>query len=182
MGKDRDIPSHAAIDHHLPKGIIQVIIPADDMGDPHIMVVNNHGQHVGGAGISPQDYHVVKLGVLYRDNALYRILNSGFPCIRHAHAHHKGPVFKGPVFHIVRGLCLVTPGRSYRLAFGMRRIAQRRQFFGIKVAAVGGTALQQGVCHLNMPVRTRRLADSGFIALQPKPCQPFMNGSNSIIG
>ena len=44
-------PAHGVIDHHLTRGIIQVVIPADHMGYAHVMIINNNSQHVNRGAI-----------------------------------------------------------------------------------------------------------------------------------
>ena len=87
MCEDRHIPSHAAIDHRLAEGVVQMVVAADHMGDAHVMIIDNNRQHVGWRSVGAQDDHVVKLLVLYRDGALYRILDGHGAVVGHLHAH-----------------------------------------------------------------------------------------------
>ena len=48
MGPDGNVPTHGLIDDRLPRGIGEVIVAADHMGDAHVMVVDNNGEHIGG--------------------------------------------------------------------------------------------------------------------------------------
>ena len=101
MGKDRHIPPHAPIDHGLPEGVVQVIIAANDMGNAHVMVIDNHGEHVGRAAVGAQDHHIVELRVLHGHASLHGVLDGHDAVIRHLHANDKSRI--GPV-------CPVTPG------------------------------------------------------------------------
>lgn len=51
MRPDRYVPAHGVVNHHLARGVVEVIIPADHMGHAHVMVINNNGQHIDGRTI-----------------------------------------------------------------------------------------------------------------------------------
>ena len=101
MGKDRNVPSHAAIDHCLAKGVVQMIVTANDMRDPHVMIVNNDSKHVCRRTVGAQDHHIVELRVLDGHASLHSVLDGHDAVIRHLHANNKSRI--GPV-------CPVTPG------------------------------------------------------------------------
>jgi hypothetical protein len=41
MGEDRRLPAERLIDLRLPRGIGEVIVAADDMGNAHVVVVDH---------------------------------------------------------------------------------------------------------------------------------------------
>lgn len=47
MAVDEFVPTHAANDHQLAEGVVQMIVAAKDMRDAHVVVVDDNGQHVG---------------------------------------------------------------------------------------------------------------------------------------
>ena len=69
-----------------------MVITANDMGNPHVMIINDDGQHVGWRAIGAQDHHVVKRLVLHRDPALHGVINCRLAAVRHLHAYDKGAV------------------------------------------------------------------------------------------
>ena len=89
MGKFGNIPAHAAIHHRLAKGVVEMIITPDHMGDAHVMIIDNDGQHIGGGAIGAQDDHVIKDPVLHGNLALNQIGDCRAALIRHFHAHNE---------------------------------------------------------------------------------------------
>ncbi len=47
MGENGDRPVQSHIDQALACGIVEVIVAANDMGDSHVMVVDDDGQIIG---------------------------------------------------------------------------------------------------------------------------------------
>ena len=76
----------ASIDLHLARGVVQVIVAADDMGDAHVVIVDHHGQHVGGVAVGAQQHQVVELLVLPDHVALHLIVDHGFAGLRRLEA------------------------------------------------------------------------------------------------
>ena len=61
MRPDRHRPAHGVVDHHLARGVVQVIVAPDHVGDAHVVVVDDHGKHVGGRPVGAEHDHVVEL-------------------------------------------------------------------------------------------------------------------------
>ncbi len=89
MGVDRLGPAHGLDDLQLAKGVVQVIVAADHMGDAHVLVVNDDRQHIGRRTIGAQQDHVVELGVLDRDLALHGILDHRLAALRRLEPDHR---------------------------------------------------------------------------------------------
>ena len=47
MRHRRQLPAERVVDLLLPRGVDQMIVAADDVGDAHVVVVDHHRQHVG---------------------------------------------------------------------------------------------------------------------------------------
>ena len=58
MGVDRLGPSHGADDGELAEGVVEMIVAADDVGDAHVVIVDDDGEHEDGAA---HEDHVVDL-------------------------------------------------------------------------------------------------------------------------
>ena len=61
MGEDRPLPPHGVIDERLARGVVQVVVAADDVGDPHVVVVGHHGEVVGRSPVRAQQHQVVQV-------------------------------------------------------------------------------------------------------------------------
>ena len=75
MGKDRRLPAERFIDLSLPRGVGEVVVAADDMGDAHVMVVYNHGEIVGRRAVAAQDDKVVELLVGEDDAPMHAVVD-----------------------------------------------------------------------------------------------------------
>ena len=75
VGKNGRVPSHPPVYHELAERIIQVIITANNMGNAHIMVVNNHRQHVRWATVTAQNHHIIQNLVLNGYGPLNGVFN-----------------------------------------------------------------------------------------------------------
>ena len=174
MRKNRHIPSHALIDHILPKRIVQMVVPADHMRNPHIMIVNHHSQHIGRGAISSQYHHIVEHIILYRHRALNRIFDSCRAVIGHFHTHDIGGVR-----WYIRA---VTPRRTHSFTGFASLLTNGRKLFSAQIATIGSPALDQCICNFDMARRLRRLANRRGIAAKSKPVKPVMYRLDRIFG
>ena len=63
-------PAEGAVELVLAKGIGQMIVAADHVGDAHVMVVHHDRQHVSRRSVGAQQHHVVELRIGDRHLAL----------------------------------------------------------------------------------------------------------------
>jgi hypothetical protein len=61
----------------LAKGVGEVVVAADDVGDGHVVVVHHHGVQVGRRAVGAEDDHVVQLGGADADRALHEVVHHG---------------------------------------------------------------------------------------------------------
>ena len=47
MREGGNVPAHGVVDLRLPRGIGEVVVAADDVGDAHVMIVHHHREHIG---------------------------------------------------------------------------------------------------------------------------------------
>ena len=55
----------------------QVVVAADDVGDAHVVVVDDDREHVGRRAVGAQEDEVVEVLVLEDDAALHLVLDHG---------------------------------------------------------------------------------------------------------
>ncbi len=75
MRHDRHVPAERLVDLHLPRGVGQVVVAADDVGDAHVVVVDDDGEHVGRVAVRAQQHEVVELLVGEDDLALHLVVD-----------------------------------------------------------------------------------------------------------
>ncbi len=77
-------PAHEIVDRELTRGVRQMVVAAQDLRDAHVVIVNDHGQHVGWRAVAAKKDEVVQLLVLYRHVALYAVPDDRRTVLRHA--------------------------------------------------------------------------------------------------
>ena len=77
MRPDRHVPAHRLIDHHLPGGIVQVIVAADNVGYAHVVIVHHNSQHIDRRAVGAQQDHIVELVIANCHIALNLIADHG---------------------------------------------------------------------------------------------------------
>ena len=75
MGVDRLGPAHRADDRQLAEGVVEMVVAADHVGDAHVVIVDDHREHVGRRSVGAQQDEIVELGVLDRHPALDPVLD-----------------------------------------------------------------------------------------------------------
>ena len=71
MGVGRRLPPEGVEELGLAKSVGEVVVAPDGVGDPHVVVVHHHREHVGWRAVGAQEYHVVESCVIYFDITLY---------------------------------------------------------------------------------------------------------------
>ncbi len=70
-------PAQRLVDLGLPRGVVEVVVAADDVGHAHVVVVHHHRQHVGRVAVGAQQHEIVEVLVLPGDAALDLVLDHG---------------------------------------------------------------------------------------------------------
>ena len=73
MGVSRRLPPKSAEELSLAKRVGEVVVTPDRVGDPHVVVVDDHREHVGRRAVGPQQHHVVESTIVDLDISLYQI-------------------------------------------------------------------------------------------------------------
>ena len=86
---DRHLPAERVVDLGLARGIGEVVVAADDVGDAHVVVVDHDGEHVGRRAVGAQQHEVVEILVLPDHAALHLVLDRGLARERRLEADHR---------------------------------------------------------------------------------------------
>ncbi len=65
-----------------------MVVAAHDVGDAHVVIVDDDGEHVGRRAVGAQKHHVVELRVLEMDIALHDVAHDRLAFARRLEAHH----------------------------------------------------------------------------------------------
>src|SRR6218665_3349143 len=165
--KLRHVPAHGVVNHALAEGIRQVVIAADHVGDAHVVVVDNDGQHVCGRAITAQQNHIVQLRIGYAHVALHRIADQHFivRAVGRLDAYH-GFYASGGVFGVAVAPAAVIARRQ---ALGQLLFAHFVQLFRRAIAVIGFALGHQLVRDFGVAVHARELKNRLAIPLQPQP-------------
>ena len=133
MGHVRHVPAQRVVDLLLARGVDQMIVAADDVGDAHVVIVDHHREHVGRVAVAAQQHEIVEVLVLPDHAALHLVLDHGLAGLRRLEADgrlHAGGRFRRIA---VAPQAVIEAGA----ALGARLLAHRGQFLRRGVAAIG---------------------------------------------
>ena len=139
-----------------------MIVAADHMGDAHVMIVDDDGEHVGWRAVGAEQDEIVNLRILHDDPPLHEIVDDRLALLRRLQPHDIGAVALGPA----------VPPRAAdpeRPPLRLRRLALRGQLFLAHPAFIGMTVRQQLVGHLRMAIRIFGLEMRLTVPVQPEP-------------
>ena len=146
MREPRLIPAHGLENLHLAERVGQMVVTADDMGDPHVVVIDHHRVQIGRRAIAAQDDHVVHLGIGDADGALHHVLDHRFALLRGFQADRR--------LHACRGLGRVAiapaPVIARGAAFRDGLLSHLAEFFGRTPAAIGLAGFEELISDLRM--------------------------------
>ena len=74
MREARRLALERLVEKHLLRRVRDVIVAANDVRDPHLHIVGNHREVVGGVTIGAQDDEVFDVGVVERDESTHAIV------------------------------------------------------------------------------------------------------------
>ena len=178
MGEMRPVPAHRVINHALAKGIGQVVIAADHMGDAHIVIIHHHSMQIGGRAIAAQDDHVIQFAIGDAHFALHQIRHNSFTFKRRFDSDGEGLAdLFCPGLTIPPAAVIPWWATFRRSAF-----AHFGQFFRRRPAAIGLTHRQQSLRDFAMSCLPLCLEDRRFIGRKPKPRQAIQDLINRFPG
>ena len=126
-------PAERLIDLGLPRGVVEVVVAADDVGHAHVVVVDHDGQHVGRIAVGAQQHEIVEVLVLPGDAALDLVLDHGLAGQRRLQPDRGLDAGRRVAGIAVAPAAVVEP----RLALGAGLLAHRGELFRRGVAAIG---------------------------------------------
>ena len=124
MRPDRYVPAHGVIDHGLARSIVQMIVAADHMGNAHVVIVYDHGQHIDRRAVTAQNDHVIELVIAEFYTALHRIRDHGLAVLRCLDTDCKRRIRMGRRIGITPGLA-----KQGRASLGLRCLTKSRDVF-----------------------------------------------------
>ncbi len=134
VGVARDLLAERLQDEDLLRGVGEVVVAADHVGDPHVGVVDGDREVVEDGTVRAGDHGVVLESVLEADLAADRVGDDGLPLVRDAQADRgvRGVGGLSPVALIGARLAegLDVSARC-GVAVGVARLEQLRQPFGV---------------------------------------------------
>ena len=147
VGVERRLPAQREEELGLAKGVGEVVVPPDRVGDPHVVVVDDDREHVGRRAVGAQQHHVVERAVADPDRSLHQVVDHGLAFLRRAEADDG----------IDAGRCLgrialaPAPVVERRAAGGAGVCAHGLQLFRRAVAAIGPAGGEQAARDRDMP-------------------------------
>ena len=76
----------------LAEGVVEMVVAADDMGDAHVVIVDDDREHVGRRAVRAEQDQVVELAVAHRDPALDAIVDHRLALARRLEPDDEGRV------------------------------------------------------------------------------------------
>ncbi len=168
---DRLGPAHRLVDGQLAESVVEVIVAADHMGHTHVMIVDDHRQHIGRRAIRTQQDQIVQLGILHGHAALHPVLDRDRTLARCAQAHDEGLTLRRG-----RGIG-VAPGRpdTQGLLGGLGGFALGSDLVLRHVAAIGVAARHHLLRDRGMAVGPRELEHGVTVPVQAQPAHPVQD-------
>jgi hypothetical protein len=189
-------PAHAVIDRQLAEGIQEVVVAANDVGDAHVVIVDHHGQHVGGRAVGAEQDQVVDVGIGARDCALHVVGDGEFADVGHAEADDRrcaggkraGWVAPGGAegteeFGHAGGVCIrqaAFGGFLLLERFGL--VAAGLKLLGGDGAMVCGAAFHQLVGNLGVARGALGLEHGRLVAAEAEPVEAVEDGVDGGLG
>ncbi len=88
MGKFRDSKTQRLIKQNLARRVIDMVIAADDMGNVHQRVINDHSKVVGRVTIATLNDQIVKLFIIKTNVSFNQIFDNCRACLNATKAHN----------------------------------------------------------------------------------------------
>ncbi len=185
MGIDRLRPAQRPDQRQLPERVGQMVVPANDVGHAHVMVVHHHRQHVGRRSVRSQQHEIVELGIGLAHPPLHPVLDHRLAIPRRFQPHHERQIggVAAPVREFDARIAIPpAPVIALRQPVGLLRLPHRLQFLLGRKAAIGLAVGQQSVRDFGMARRPRKLEQGRPVGAQPQPVHPVEDLRNRILG
>ena len=152
------------VDVDLARGVVDVVVAADHLGDAHVPVVHHHSEVVRGVAVRAEDHHVVQFAVGDLDAALDQVVEGDHAIERILEADDAVRVVAVRQALLARGSVVA---RLFLLRH--RRLAHRVEFLARLVGVVGLAVGDQSFGHLAVTVDAVGLVDRALVVAQAQP-------------
>ncbi len=136
--------SQGLVDLNLSRGIVEMVISPDDMGDLHAHIIHHHREVVGWKSVASQDDEVIQFAIVKFHTALNQIFHHGLPFVGGEEPDRKGSIRR-------RGLSVIAGAVIFRFEpclhggfpLGLQLLRQT-------ITPVGLSFPHQLLCHLSI--------------------------------
>ena len=142
-----------------------MVVAPDDVGDAHVVIVDDHGQIIGRRAVRTQQHQIVEIGIGPGHRALDRVVN------RHRTGQGAAEAHDVRLGRIAFRRIAVAPRGLERAALGLGRVAQGPGLLGrgpVAVGVAGGDHLRHD---LAVTVGTGELEDRLLVREQAQPAE-----------
>ena len=159
----------------LARSIVDMIVPPDDMGNPHIPVIHHHTEIVSRRSIRTGDNQIIKLAVGNRDLSLDTVIPGHHPFYRIFEADDRIDANRHRWQSLAR---FRPPGSVITRAFACRFLAFAHgvQFLGRTITVISCPLFQHLVNDFTVTVHPLHLVKRTFIMFQIQPFHSIKNG------
>ena len=176
MAKLRKGVVQCLIEDNLPRGIVQVIIPPDDMADLHGDIINHHYKIIGGSAVPAADDEIVQLGIVKDHFTFDQVIHLGLPTLRASKPDgewlagvHRCHIPAGPViFRLLPPLLGLFP-------FCL-------QFIRVTVTSIGLSLAEKQFYMFTIYLSSLALIERTFIPVKPQPLHGIQYGTGLFLG
>ena len=151
-----------------------MIVPADDVGDTHVVIIDDDGEHVSRGPIGAEQDEIVQLRILDRNPALNLVFDDRLALARRLQPDNER-------FVALRfGHIAPRAVDPERLAHRLGLLALFRQLLLGHVTAIGRATLEKPMGNLGVPRPELRLVIFVAIPIEPEPAHAIKDRVDSL--
>jgi hypothetical protein len=154
---------------NLTRGIVDMVITPDNVGNPHECVVDYDREIISGSVVGPEDNKIIQFFVIKCNLSSHEVIETHFSTNRVLESYYKGPALIASVIRQISACSIV--GRFLSLFEG--RLSLFFQYFGATVTFIRIALLQQPVSVFPVNLYPFFLKKGALIPADPKPGEPL---------
>ena len=176
VGEGRARPAQRIVDQALARGVVQMIVAANDVGHSHVVVVHDDGEIIGRRAVRTQQHQIVQV--------VGRPVHVALDLIGHRDRRRLWPTEAHDVRQrqVVHGRLTVAPRRFEGALFSLGLVTQTTGLLGRGEVAVGVASFEQLIDHLAVAVGAAVLEHRLFVGEQFQPAQTVEDGLHRLVG